>query len=51
MVEITTGAMIVDEGQPVRVCATISSGTISEAQVVVQIATREMMDDEKPASK
>ncbi len=51
MVEITTGAMIVDEGQSVEVCAEISSGTISETQVVVHVATSDLQDDEKPASK
>ena len=51
MVEITTGAMIVDEGQSVEVCAEISGATISETHVVVHVATSDLQDDEKPASK
>ncbi len=58
MVEITTsgvtnsdGDVLVDEGQSVEVCVSVSSATISEREVVVHVATSDLQDDEKPASK
>ncbi len=56
MVKFTTGAniegiIVVDEGQSVEVCVAISGATISEREVVVQVATSELQDDPKAASK
>ena len=58
MVEIRTsgvtnsdGDILLDEGQSVEVCVSVSGATISEREVVVHVATSELPDDEKPASK
>ncbi len=58
IVEITTsgvtnsdGEILFEEGQSVQVCVAISGATISEREVVVHVATSELPDDEKPASK
>ena len=58
MVEITTsgvtnseGVILVAEGQSVEVCVSVSGATISEREVVVQVATSELQDDPKAASK
>ncbi len=42
---------VVDEGQSVEVCVSVSGATISEREVVVQVATSELQDDPKAASK
>ncbi|XP_064407623.1 mucin-3A-like isoform X2 [Halichondria panicea] len=57
MVEIRTsgvtnsdGDILLDEGQSVEVCVSVSGATISEREVVVHVATSELPDDEKPAT-
>ncbi len=39
------------EGQSVEVCVSVSGATISEREVVVHVATSELQDDPKAASK
>ncbi len=53
MVEITTseGVILVTEGLSVELCVSVSGATISEREVVVQVATSELPDDPKAASK
>ncbi len=58
MVEFTTltgtnidSVINVDEGQSIEWCVSISGATISEREVVVQVATSELQDDPKAASK
>ncbi len=58
MVKFTTsagenieGVILVAEGQSVEVCVSVSGATISEREVVVQVATSELQDDPKAASK
>ncbi len=41
----------VDEGKSVEVCVSVNGATISEREVVVQVATSELQDDPKAASK
>ena len=57
MVEITTSGVtnsdsdiLVDEGQSVEVCVSVSGATISEREVVVQVATSDLQDNPKAAS-
>ncbi len=46
----TEGIIVVDEGQSVELCVSVSGATISEREVVVHVATSEL-DDIKAASK
>ncbi|XP_064407145.1 uncharacterized protein LOC135351979 isoform X2 [Halichondria panicea] len=57
MVKFTTsagenieGVILVAEGQSVEVCVSVSGATISEREVVVQVATSELQDDPKAAT-
>ncbi len=58
MVEFTTLAgtniealTAAPEGQSVQVCVSVSGATISEREVMVHVATSELQDDPKAASK